>query len=217
MFSGIVETQARVLEVRSGESSQTALLRIVLSRPSQFADLHIGDSVAVNGVCLTIESFDVERVTFALGNETLKITGWTANSLQGAALNLERSLRLGDRIHGHMVSGHVDATGTVESVRDLGGSVGLDVGCSESLRSFVWPKGSWAVNGVSLTINEVKGDVVSMCLIPETLNRTNLGALQQGMHVNLEVDMVARGLVNYFSTYHISSQASFQTSSGRVP
>ena len=209
MFSGIVETQARVLETRGDDPSRSALVHIELARPPQFDDLHIGDRVAVNGVCLTIEAFDQERMTFALGNETLKITGWTASSLKGAALNVERSLRLGDRIHGHMVSGHVDATGTVETVQDLGGSVELKVRCPDWMRPFVWPKGSWAVNGVSLTINEVNGPVVSMCLIPETLTRTNLGILKGGMSVNLEVDMVARGLVNYFATH--------QAISGRVP
>lgn len=194
MFSGIVETEARVLDVRT----DGALLRIDVECPAAFADLHIGDSIATNGVCLTVETFDASKMTFALGAETLKITGWTADGLKGAYVNLERSLRLGDRIHGHLVAGHVDATGVVAAKRDLGGSVRFDVRPPERLIPFVWAKGSWAVNGVSLTVNEVTKDgIVSMCLIPETLTRTNLGRLEAGSPVNLEIDAFARGLIHY--------------------
>lgn len=167
--------------------------------PSSFTDLRIGDSIATNGVCLTVEAYSPKHITFALGAETLKITGWTAENLKGTTLNLERSLRLGDRIHGHWVSGHVDAVGVVSTFRDLGGSMQLDVQAPAELMPFVWPKGSWAVNGVSLTINDVTREgVVSMCLIPETLARTNLGRLEVGSRVNLEIDTFARGLIHYF-------------------
>ncbi len=172
-----------------------------VERPSDFDDLKIGDSIATSGVCLTVEKFDARSITFALGAETLKITGWTEAKLTGARINLERSLRLGDRIHGHMVSGHVDATGRVSAVVDLGGSVRLDVEAPPQLLRYVWKKGSWAVNGVSLTINEVVNEaafvIVSHTLIPETLRRTNLGALKKGDPVNLEIDMMARGMVAF--------------------
>lgn len=195
MFSGIVETEARVLDVRT----DGALLRIDVECPAAFTDLHIGDSIATSGVCLTVEAFDSRKITFALGAETLKITGWMASALKGAFVNLERSLRLGDRIHGHLVAGHVDATGTVVTKKDLGGSVQFDVRPPARLLPFVWAKGSWAVNGVSLTVNEVTQDgLVSMCLIPETLTRTNLGRLEVGATVNLEIDTFARGLIHYF-------------------
>ena len=135
-------------------------------------------------------------MTFALGAETLKITGWTEAQLQQASLNLERSLRMGDRIHGHMVAGHVDGVGTVHHIEDLGGSTQIDIRVSPELAKFFWKKGSWAVNGVSLTINDVSRDgLVSSCLIPETLNRTNLNAVKVGDRVNLEVDTMARGLI----------------------
>lgn len=196
MFSGIVETQSSVLSAWRDRD----LVFIEVQKPTEFNDLKVGDSVATSGVCLTVESFTDESIRFALGAETLKITGWSEKSLPGMLVNLERSLRLGDRIHGHMVSGHVDGVGKVTLVQDLGGSVQVDVQAPESILRYVWKKGSWAINGVSLTINEVQGQTVSQCLIPETLRRTNLGALKTGDQVNLEVDMMARGLVSFLET-----------------
>lgn len=200
MFSGIVETQSLVLEARHDRE----LLIIDVRRPEEFTDLSIGDSIATSGVCLTVEKFDSRSITFALGAETLKITGWNETKLANGKVNLERSLRLGDRIHGHMVSGHVDATGEVVAVVDLGGSVRLDVKAPAQLSKYVWKKGSWAVNGVSLTINDVDstsdGGIVSMTLIPETLRRTNLGEVKKGDTVNLEIDMMARGMVAFLET-----------------
>lgn len=204
MFSGIVEAQGRVLSTRRDQS----LVFIEVERPREFDDLHIGDSICSNGVCLTIEAFEPTKMTFALGAETLAITGWTEESLRNTSLNLERSLRLGDRIHGHMVSGHVDATGLVVEVQDLGGSVRLDVQAPATLLRYLWKKGGWAINGVSLTINEIAGSVVSHCLIPETLRRTNLGAIKSGERVNLEIDMMARGLVSYIETRESETGAS---------
>lgn len=193
MFSGIVETQARVLTARADRG----LVVIEVARPVEFNDIKIGDSICHNGVCLTVERLTPEAMTFVLGAETLKVTGWTAESLAQQKLNLERSLSLGDRIHGHMVSGHVDGVGRVVAVQDLGGSVQLDIEAPKELLRAVWKKGGWAVNGVSLTVNDIQGSVVSHCLIPETLRRTNLGHVQVGDLVNLEIDMMARGIVQF--------------------
>jgi len=192
MFSGIVESCQKVVQAKT----ENGLLRIRVARPSTFDDLHPGDSVCVNGVCLTVESFDERTMQFALGAETLTVTGWTPEILLERPVNLERSLRVGDRVHGHMVSGHVDAVGMVTSVTETSGSVILEVRVPEELLVFLWKKGSWTVNGVSLTINEVKKDTISICLIPETVARTNLGMVKAGLRVNLEVDMWARGMVH---------------------
>ena len=197
MFSGIVETQARV--VRS--ERDRGLVRIAVERPAEFDDLGLGDSVCTNGVCLTIETLSDDAITFALGAETLKITGWDESQLLGATVNLERSMKMGDRNHGHVVTGHVDATGRVVSIEDLGGSVQVNVQAPPSVLRYVWRKGSWAINGVSLTVNSVEGDVVSVCLIPETLKRTNLGAIKLGDRVNLEVDPMARGVAQLVEQY----------------
>ena len=212
MFSGIVETLSRVLSV----SRDRELVRIDVERPSDFTDIKIGDSICSSGVCLTVEKFDNVEMTFALGAETLKITGWSEDSLMHASLNLERSMRMGDRIHGHLVSGHVDGVGYVNKIQDLGGSVQLDIQSPPELMRYFWKKGSWAVNGVSLTINDVDAAtrVVSVCLIPETLKRTNLSHLKSGDRVNLEVDSMARGMVAFMESYQATNLATNQTSAG---
>lgn len=190
MFSGIVESQSTILDAQAA----AGIVRLTLEKPSEFNDLKAGDSIAVNGVCLTLERFDDLSMVFALGAETLHVTGWSARDLKGMRVNVERSLRFGDRVHGHLVTGHVDAVATIAAVVDLGGSNQVDVRIPPALRSFVWQKGSWAVNGVSLTINAVADDIVSVCLIPETLARTNLGQVRVGDRVNIEFDWLARGL-----------------------
>ncbi len=195
MFSGIVEALSPVKSARA----QGNLVFIEVTRPPDFTDIKNGDSIATNGVCLTVEKFDDQTLSFALGAETLAVTGWIESQLKTATVNLERSLRMGDRIHGHMVSGHVDGVGKVIAIRDDGGSVLLDIQTPLPLLRYVWKKGSWAVNGVSLTINSVNDDgVVGHCLIPETIKRTNLGGLKVGDQVNLEVDMMARGMISFF-------------------
>lgn len=202
MFSGIVEALSPVKSART----EGHLVFIDVARPQDFTDIKNGDSIATNGVCLTVEKFDNETMSFALGAETLTVTGWNEAHLNHAYVNLERSLRMGDRLHGHMVSGHVDGIGTIVGAKDDGGSLLLDVQTPPALMKYVWKKGSWAVNGVSLTINAVSDTgIVSMCLIPETLRRTNLASLKVGQHVNLEVDMMARGMISFFENAPIAT------------
>lgn len=207
MFSGIVEAKSRVLAC----ARDRGVLRIIIEKPSNFDDLRVGDSVATDGVCLTVEAFDRQTITFALGAETLQITGWTEATLADAALNLERSLRMGDRVHGHFVTGHVDAMGEVTEATDRGGSVILKVRAPASLSAYVWRKGSWALNGVSLTINEVEdapdGPVISHCLIPETLRRTNLADLKPGARVAIEVDSSARAFLRSMNLEEAKAKA----------
>jgi riboflavin synthase len=190
MFSGIVEA---VSEIRSSEALNNAY-RIQVSKPDFFEDLRLGDSIAVDGICLTVEAFDSLTITFSLAAETLRVLEWNPAQWLGKKINLERSLRMGDRIHGHMVTGHVDSLGFVVRADLEGESFMLDIIIQDSVRPFVWKKGSIAVNGVSLTVNEVVGDVLSLCLIPETLKRTNLGQLQAGSFVNIEPDYLARAI-----------------------
>jgi len=193
MFSGIVETTAQVGQAQAhGE-----LVRIVVERPKSFDDLGIGDSICVDGVCLTIEEFDAKQMRFALGPETLKVTGWTQASVLNRAVNLERSLRLQDRIHGHLVTGHVDTTGVISELERLSDSLSLKVEYAAAFAPYIWAKGSATINGVSLTINEATAKWFTVGLIPETLKRTNLGVLRVGDKVNLEIDNMARGLVNW--------------------
>lgn len=196
MFSGIIEAHAPVVSA----TQHSDLLRISIKKPSDFNDLKTGDSIAVNGVCLTVESFSEQAIQFALAAETLQVTGWSTQSLLGSHVNLERSLRLGDRIHGHLVSGHVDAMGTVVGLHDLESTRVLRIEIPKAVEPLVWKKGSLTINGVSLTVNKLEQSVVEVCLIPETLARTNLGLLKTKDSVTLEVDTLARALIRYIES-----------------
>lgn len=190
MFSGIVES---VMPIESSEELFNAY-RIKIKKPSEFNDIKLGDSIACDGVCLTVEAFDDSHMTFALAAETIKVLEWNPQSWLGKRVNLERSLRFGDRIHGHLVTGHVDSLGTVTRADLQGESFFLDVRVQDSILPYVWKKGSVTLNGVSLTVNDLQGNVVSVCLIPETLKRTNLGDLQPGSRINVEPDYMARAI-----------------------
>jgi riboflavin synthase len=193
MFSGIVETTARILS----STARDQVLEIQIERPASFTDLSIGDSIAVNGICLTLEKFDSTTLTFALGAETLRVTGWDVSGVNEKVVNLERSLRLNDRIHGHLVTGHVDALGTVKVAEQIGEGLRLTIEFPKACAPYIWSKGSIAINGVSLTLNATSATEFEVGLIPETLKRTNLGKLKVGERVNLEIDNMARGLVHF--------------------
>lgn len=190
MFSGIIES---VMPILSSQELKNAY-RIQVKKPSEFNDLKVGDSIACDGVCLTVEAFDDQQITFALAAETIKILKWNPQSWVGKKVNLERSLRFGDRIHGHLVTGHVDSLGLVTRADHDGESFFLDIKIENSVLPYVWKKGSITLNGVSLTVNEVQSDTVSVCLIPETLKRTNLGELKPEAYVNVEPDYMARAV-----------------------
>lgn len=196
MFAGIVECHARVLRCDLRE----AVLGLTIERPKDFNDIKLGDSIAVNGVCLTVEKFDSESMSFTLGQETLSITGWEPEFFTERNVNLERSLRWNDRIHGHLTSGHVDTTGTVTHIENVGENKTLTIKVPELFTPMIWKKGSVSLQGVSLTINEVNGDTFQVGLIPETLRRTNLNQLTLGERVNLEADQMARGIHRYLET-----------------
>jgi riboflavin synthase len=193
MFSGIVETHSIVTAARKGSET----INIDIDKPSSFDDLRTGDSIAVDGVCLTLESATPNSMTFTLGPETIRVTGWTLERVQNRAVNLERSLRLNDRIHGHLVTGHIDATAAIREAKWEGETLRLEIEIPQALSPFIWPKGSVAVNGVSLTVNKVANERFSVGLIPETLKRTNLKTLKAGDRVNLEADNIARGLFHF--------------------
>ncbi len=162
-----------------------------------FDALELGESIAVSGACLTViaqtsTSFDAD-----VSLETTEKTTLGALAL-GSDLNLERSLRVGDRLGGHWVSGHVDGIGRIVSVEPQGDAWLVKIAMPEALRRFVAPKGSVALDGVSLTVNAVSGLELQVMLIPHTRQVTSLKAWRAGAQLNLEVDLVARYLVNYF-------------------
>jgi riboflavin synthase len=186
MFTGIVSAVGCVLE--ASPSPGGVRLRIETAGLA-LEDVAIGDSIAVNGACLTVVSLDDRTFEVDLSRETLACI---AALEAGAHVNLEKALRLSDRLGGHLVSGHVDGVGTVLETAPAGDNRVLEIEIPEPLARYVARKGSVAVNGVSLTVNEVSGSTFAVNLIPHTLASTNLAALEPGARVNIEIDLVAR-------------------------
>lgn len=152
-------------------------------------DVKTGDSIAVNGVCLTAVNFNNTHFEAHVSKETLSVT---AGLNKPQAVNLEKALRLNDRLGGHLVSGHVDGVGEVVLFEALGDCWKLDIRAPHAISKYIAVKGSIGVNGVSLTVNTITADVFSINLIPHTLENTTLNLLQAGSLVNLEVDQIAR-------------------------
>ena len=198
MFSGLVTAKAVVLEVKESES----LLTLVLKRPESFKNLKTGESVSVDGVCLTLKSFDEQSMAFDLGPETLKVTGWTAEKIKNKVFNLELSLALQDTIGGQVLTGHVDGLAFVDEAKKEGESCLLRVQIPKKFKKFVWEKGYLALNGVSLTVNKIKKTKVDLCLIPETLKRTNLSLIKAGDSLNFEVDYMTRASIQTIHSYY---------------
>jgi riboflavin synthase len=186
VFTGIIQAVGRVTEVKpAGRSAQIAIDAGTLD----LSDVSIGDSIACSGVCLTVVRLLPGGFAVDVSHETLNVA---AGLMPGTAINLEKALRLADRLGGHLLSGHVDGRGEVTLVRPLDGNREVTVRFPPELRRYVARKGSIAVNGVSLTVNSVTDDAFCANLIPHTLAVTNLSKVKQGDEVNLEVDLVAR-------------------------
>jgi riboflavin synthase len=200
MFTGIVTGLGRIVHVQSlGEGASHGKRLVIETPPGYLDDVQAGDSIALNGACMTATSFDTQACRFSvdISSESLdKTAGLDA----AGPVNLEKALRAHDRLGGHIVSGHVDGLGVVTHFAPVGESWELRIAAPKALASFLAYKGSITVNGVSLTVNRVDdhpperaGDCeFSINLIPHTLSNTTLGALKAGHRVNLEVDLIAR-------------------------
>ena len=186
MFTGIIQSIGRIHEY----DARGADARMVITGGGlDFSDVALGDSIAVNGVCLTAVALTPDSFTVDVSAETLRCT---EGFVPDAEVNLEKALRLADRLGGHLVSGHVDGVGTVHRFAPVGESHVLEIDAPNDLARYIIRKGSITVNGVSLTVNAVDGTRFSLNLIPHTLEQTTLKHLQAGSRVNLEVDMIAR-------------------------
>jgi riboflavin synthase len=186
VFTGLVADLGTVSDVAA--TADGVRLQVATSLA---ADLSEGDSVAVNGVCLTAVSADAQGFTAEVMNETLRRSS-LAEVAAGRRVNLELPLRAQDRLGGHVVQGHVDGVGAVSAVEDDGFARVVTIDAPPELLRYVVEKGSIAVDGVSLTVASVSPDTFAVSLIPETLERTNLGAAAPGTPVNLEVDVLAK-------------------------
>jgi riboflavin synthase len=186
MFSGIV---AAVGTVRAVKPARGGVRLVVDAGKLGLKDVAAGDSIAVDGVCLTVVARKGRTFEVDVSRATLACTTGFAG---GHRVNLEKAMRLSDRLGGHLVSGHVDGVGRVARTRPAGANRVLAVAAPRALAKYIARKGSIAVNGVSLTVNEVAGAEFEVNLIPHTLAASNLGRLRAGDKVNLEVDMLAR-------------------------
>ncbi|MDD5539960.1 MAG: riboflavin synthase [Candidatus Marinimicrobia bacterium] len=187
MFTGLIEEIGEIGAVSENKAGRR--LKIVANQV--LSDLQLGDSIAVDGVCLTVEKlgadyFEVQAVGETLSRSTL------VNSRRGDRVNLERAMAASDRFGGHFVQGHVDAVGTIVAIRKIGEAAVLQIAIPESINNYIVEKGSLTVNGISLTVAEITDKVVKIALIPVTLSATNLGLKKVNDEVNLEVDILAK-------------------------
>ena len=192
MFSGII---ADIGSIKQASDRDGGLRLVIAASALDLGDVQTGDSIAVNGVCLTVIEHTADNFTVDVSRETLNCT--EGLEAIGAPVNLEKALRLADRLGGHLVSGHIDGVGEVIEFSDLGESWKLEIRAPQALAKYIAIKGSITINGVSLTINQVADIKSGACefsvnLIPHTLAMTNLKNLSAGSQVNLEVDLIAR-------------------------
>jgi riboflavin synthase len=192
MFTGIIETVGTVASIeRRGD-----VARLSVDAPALAAGVRIGDSVAVNGGCLTVTAESGSRFAFEAVRETLDRTALGLLAV-GSRVNLERALRADSRLDGHIVQGHVDGTGVVRALEREGDDVRLFVDCDPDLADCLVEKGSVAIDGVSLTVVSVSASGFDVALIPHTLAVTTLGELRPGDRVNLEVDVLGKYVKRY--------------------
>lgn len=207
MFTGIIEARgiARSFEKKG------RVWQLILETPSRFGPIRVGQSVSVNGVCLTAVESKPRRLIFEIQQETLRSSA-LGLLRPGDRVNLERALAAGGRLDGHFVQGHVDAVGTIQSLRRRGKDQILQVRFPKSLAPYLVPKGSIAVDGISLTVVDVRDSHFMIHLIPHTLRETNLGDRQKGDKLNLEADILGK-----YITWNLQRQKSDARRKKKIP
>jgi riboflavin synthase len=201
MFSGIVELTVKVAAIRDAGPARR------LTLPCPWPDVAIGQSVAVNGCCLTIAALAENRMEFDVVPQTLSLTN-LGQLAAGDEVHLERALRVGDRLDGHMVQGHIDGTARLAARNTAAGECRLSLQPPPALAKFIIPQGSVALDGISLTVAAVKGDSFEVALIPSTLQITALGRRPIGWLCNLEADNVAKTVIFFLEQTAIVAQSS---------
>jgi riboflavin synthase len=192
VFSGIIEGRCRVREVKEGKRGFRVLFEF-----ENLREFYVGQSISIDGVCLTVEDFRDNLAEFFLSDETLRVTKFGRVLVEGYVCNFERALKVGDRIDGHFVLGHVDGVGEITEILDFGEEGWeIRVKIPKELLKFAPRKGSIALDGTSLTINSVEGDEIRIRLIPQTLRITAFHYRRVGDLLNVEVDVLARYVHN---------------------
>jgi len=188
MFTGIIQAQGNIKEIRASNKGAVFVLN---SNSLDLSDVSIGDSIAVNGVCLTVTQLDKNYFSSDVSQETLNCTTFSQLK-KGQNINLEKSLRLNQGVDGHIVSGHVDGVGKITLIAIEGDSTRMKIKVDDNLVKYIAKKGSICINGVSLTVNEIDGNVFDVNIVPHTFSVTTLDELKVNSQVNIEIDIIAR-------------------------
>ncbi|MBI5697703.1 MAG: riboflavin synthase [Thaumarchaeota archaeon] len=193
MFTGIVEGTGKILEIAQNTKRRSAIkMTVDLGKNSK--GLKLGQSVALNGVCLTVTGIDKSKCNFEMIEETTKKTD-LGNLKVGGIVNIERSLKVGERLEGHFVLGHVDGVGVIKKIEKKPKEIQIWVEIPKNLARFVVQKGSIAIDGISLTVVDVKKNLASVCLIPHTVEVTNFSTRKVGDKINIETDILGKYLL----------------------
>lgn len=193
MFSGIIQAQGSLKSVENSPDKKTLCID---SKFYSDQDIHPGQSIGIDGICLTLTKKNKNLLYFDVLDETIRCTHLRDIQI-GRVFNLERALRLGDEVGGHLVTGHIDDVGVVDSVNHIGNDIVLKIAFDAKWCPFLISKGCMSINGVSLTVVEVSSTYFTVHLIPLTLEKTNLSLLNKGDLVNLEFDQIAKYLYNF--------------------
>lgn len=194
MFTGIIEGKGKVVKRERRREGK----RIAIEFPSHLTELQPGDSISINGVCLTVAEKSDQTVQFDVSEETINRSA-LGELREGDRVNLERALRLSDRLGGHFVSGHIDGIGVITEKRKERDFVNLRIRVPENVLKYVVNKGSIAIDGISLTVNEVRGKEIFLTIIPYTLEKTTLMEKREGEPVNLEADLLGKYVERFIS------------------
>ncbi len=198
MFTGIIKETgiiSRIIDMGEDKEFEIKAEKLI-------EDINTGDSISINGVCLTVKSFDSGSFTFDISSSTLKYTN-LGDAKTGDIVNLEDALSLEDKLGGHFVSGHIDGVSSVIDIKRTGRSYEMTFSLGSEIAPFIAGRGSVAIDGISLTVTEVDSDSFKTVIIPHTFENTTLGKKGTGETVNIEADMLARYIVNYISRQEI--------------
>lgn len=216
MFTGLVQSRGKVLRVLASGTEARLCIEPTTSKgaPEAFAALTPGESIAVNGACLSVESFDKHSFTAYASAETLRLTN-LSNLKPGSIVNLERALCLGSRIGGHLVSGHVDAVVVLMEKEQAESSLKYRFSCTQELSRYIIHKGSVTVDGISLTVNSCGADFFEVNIIPDTQEQTTVPFWKPGQQINLEVDLIGKYVERMLAPWGQSGQGTGSAASAK--